>query len=551
VISETYNNFSELLNGVKDNAKKMLNKLSNGLILSNSEKKKFEELNKNAKTKLEIALKSFDLHYPNTKDGFQLRSRQQILKAISIIGNTTECMKSNNTQAEPMKKGPIWSSMPLADPCSDSLSELAEFDFQLLQDNVALTEEEGKFAKEILDVTKFTLDVKNKSKDNKPESLNLKPNFDLHLAKMQAIADRFTAPKPEVDSKRYQVENVNLKLNGKTTQLKHFILGYEGDFTINLNEFSEENITDNTKDKLLFVGAQASKKELLAVHGTKIDVKTVYDYLSPKKGKLTGKQLYDIFVDKNGKHITPLSRCVEVAKLIVKYADEYGLTSNERLAHFIGQIGAESNLSSLKEGALYSTKERIVKVFGKVENIEGNIKYCALYKGYDTEIDKCGNANEPSPCYPAIKIYNSKLEVKEKYLNSRNLFDYVYSCRNGNGPPKTGDGYRFRGRAFMHLTGKAKYETLESNWNKTFPDNKKDFTCDSDECESTRELLVTDLDFAMKSSLAFWSSVSANEEANKVTDSSIKKVSKAINGGYNGIDVRITLTNNAYNILKK
>jgi hypothetical protein len=181
-------------------------------------------------------------------------------------------MKSNKNQAEPTKKGPFWSSMPLADPCSDSLSELAEFDFKLLQDNVALTEEEGIFAKEILDVTKFTLDVKNKSKDNKPESLNLKPNFDLHLAKMQAIADRFTAPKPEVDSKRYQVDNVSLKLNGKTTQLKHFILGYEGDFTINLNEFSEENIKDNTKDKLLFVGAQASKKELLAVHGTIKDV---------------------------------------------------------------------------------------------------------------------------------------------------------------------------------------------------------------------------------------------------------------------------------------
>ncbi|MDP1879432.1 MAG: hypothetical protein Q8K60_00665, partial [Parachlamydiaceae bacterium] len=115
-------------------------------------------------------MKSFDVHYPNTKDEFQLRRRQQILKAISIIGNTAECMKSNKNQAEPPKKGPLWSSMPLADPCSDSLSELSEFDFQLLQDNIALMEEEGKFAKEILDVTKFTLDVKNKSKDNKPES---------------------------------------------------------------------------------------------------------------------------------------------------------------------------------------------------------------------------------------------------------------------------------------------------------------------------------------------------------------------------------------------
>jgi hypothetical protein len=96
--------------------------------LPNSEKKKFEELNKNAKSKLEIALKSFDLHYPNTKDGFQLRRRQQILKAISIIGNTRECMESNNTQAEPPKKGPFWSSMHLADPCTMSIMLIPHFE---------------------------------------------------------------------------------------------------------------------------------------------------------------------------------------------------------------------------------------------------------------------------------------------------------------------------------------------------------------------------------------------------------------------------------------
>jgi predicted chitinase len=286
----------------------------------------------------------------------------------------------------------------------------------------------------------------------------LKPNFDLHLAKMQAIADRFTAPKPEVDSKRYQVDNVSLKLNGITTQLKHFILGYEGDFTINLNEFSEENIKDNTKDKLLFVGAQASKKELLAVHGTIKDVKTVYDYLSPKKGKLTGKQLYDIFVDDNGKHITPLSRCDEVAKLINKYAAEYGLTSNERLAHFIGQIGAESNLSNLKEFYKYSSKDRIKEVFGSKPVY---VKYCDLYVGYSSNWNVC-NGEQPGPCTPALASLSSDLVVKDKFVNSKLLFDYTYSCRLGNGTPNSGDGSRFRGRAFLHLTGREKYKSLET-----------------------------------------------------------------------------------------
>ncbi|MFC0181328.1 hypothetical protein ACFFJX_01560 [Pseudarcicella hirudinis] len=140
--------------------------------------------------------------------------------------------------------------------------------------------------------------------------------------------------------------------------------------------------------------------------------------------------------------------------------------------------------------------------------------------------------------------------VKDKYKCSIKLFDYVYSCRMGNGTPNNGEGGRFRGRAFLHLTGREKYEDLQTKWNTTFPDNKKDFTCDSDACEATRELLVTDLDFAMQSSLAFWKSADANSLANTVTDSSIENVSSKVNGGSIGIDVRKKLTKKTYNLLK-
>ncbi|MFC0181144.1 hypothetical protein ACFFJX_00585 [Pseudarcicella hirudinis] len=120
----------------------------------------------------------------------------------------------------------------------------------------------------------------------------------------------------------------------------------------------------------------------------------------------------------------------------------------------------------------------------------------------------------------------------------------------GNGTPNNGEGGRFRGRAFLHLTGREKYEDLQTKWNTTFPDNKKDFTCNSDACEATRELLVTDLDFAMQSSLAFWKSAKANSLANEMTDGSIRRVSKEVNGGYIGIEVRTELTKKAYSVIK-
>lgn len=592
-VAETFNSLSELLSGVKDNAKNILKKLNSGLNLSSSEKNKLEALNKNAKSKLELALKTFDLQFPNTNDEFHLRRRHQIEKSISLLGNTSECIANNpnSKSTTEIKKGPNWKDITFSNPCTDSLFELAEFDFQLLQDNVALMEEEGKFAKEILDVTKFTLDVKNKSKENKPESLNLKPNFDLHLTKMQALADRFTAPKPEVDSKRYQVENVSLKLNGKTIKLKHFILGYEGDFTINLNEFSEENITDNAKDKLLFVGAQASKKELLAVHGTKKDVKMVYDYLSPKKGKLTGKQLYDIFVDKNGKHITPLSRCDDVAKLINKYADKFEITMPLRMAHFLGQIGTETGgLNNLEEIIGYSPR-RVVAVFGKP-------KYAALFEGVNSDPDKCvgvtyeadgGTLGEgtikylPPPfeystqneivaayAHPKTGITKSNLEKKgsdgkdlvnkqynsgllkvrsEFYGSEAKLFDVTYACRMGNRGPGSQDGSTFAGKGFIHLTGRWEYKQISILWNADpeNANNKMEFH------GKDIGLLTSNLDVAMKASMYYWKRKGLNVIADGGTsDSNINNLGAKINGKNppEGGETRIKYTNKAYKILK-
>ncbi len=258
---------------------------------------------------------------------------------------------------------------------------------------------------------------------------------------------------------------------------------------------------------------------------------------SSTEGKyITGKQLKSIFPS------TSQRRCNEVAALINKYAEEYGLTTKERLAHFLGQIGAESNLLDLKELYKYRSKARIKEIFGKT-------KYCDLFEGYEADLSRC-NGEKPMGCVPPLTAITSNLVVKDKYVNSKLLFDYTYSCRMDNGPTTTGDGSRFRGRAFMHLTGRDKYTTLQKNWNASFPNDQKDFLCESDACEANRELLVTDLDFAMKSSLAFWKTAKANDLANMVTDGNIEKVSGKVNGGQIGIDIRKILTKKAYNILK-
>lgn len=103
----------------------------------------------------------------------------------------------------------------------------------------------------------------------------------------------------------------------------------------------------------------------------------------------------------------------------------------------------------------------------------------------------------------------------------------VYADRMGNGPEESGDGWKFRGRGAIQLTGKATYE----------------------ECAEDLEMpfLLKDLDrfskdFAFDSAAWYFWKRGIFELCTDTDLSTIKKITKKINGGYNGLDHRIELT---------
>lgn len=101
----------------------------------------------------------------------------------------------------------------------------------------------------------------------------------------------------------------------------------------------------------------------------------------------------------------------------------FGIDTVREIAALLAQAGHEScGFTRLSEGLNYTTPERIKAVFGQ---------------------GKAGRRRFPTldSCRPYVR-------------NPEKLANYVYANRMGNGPPESGDGWRFRGFGPFQLTGR-------------------------------------------------------------------------------------------------
>jgi putative chitinase len=111
----------------------------------------------------------------------------------------------------------------------------------------------------------------------------------------------------------------------------------------------------------------------------------------------------------------------------------------------------------------------------------------------------------------------------------------IYANRMGNGSPESGDGYRFRGRGPIQLTGRANYTAFA-----------KEMFEDWENVVQNPDWVTADRDFALMSAIWFWNKNKLNHEAD-IGD--IKTMTKKINGGYIGLDDRIKHYNECIHLL--
>ena len=124
------------------------------------------------------------------------------------------------------------------------------------------------------------------------------------------------------------------------------------------------------------------------------------------------------------------------------------------------------------------------------------------------------------------------LEIASQYAgNPKKIANMVYASRMGNRDEQSGDGYRFRGRGCIQLTGSANYFHAGQALG-------IDFMSDPDQVATPK--------FAALTAGWFWSTHNCNALAEAADWTGL---TKKINGGTIGLDERISHTNLALNVL--
>lgn len=179
---------------------------------------------------------------------------------------------------------------------------------------------------------------------------------------------------------------------------------------------------------------------------------------------------------------------------IPETAEKFKINTPVKLAHFLAQCSHESGGFKIAQENLNYSKDGLSRVF---------------------------------PRYFPNNLAESYAKQPEK-IASR-----VYGNRMGNGPEETKEGYKFRGRGYIQLTGKNNYTAFGRAINVDLISNP--------DLVATRYPLL---------SAAWFFSMNCLNKCVDASTETVKSVSKCVNGGTIGLDHRISEFKRFYSLLK-
>ncbi len=185
-----------------------------------------------------------------------------------------------------------------------------------------------------------------------------------------------------------------------------------------------------------------------------------------------------------------------VISMIPDTAAKFQINTPLRLAHFLAQCGHES-------GGFRLTQE--------------NLNYSA--KGL-TGIFK--------------KYFPTEAAATPYARNPQKIANKVYANRMENGSEASGDGYKFRGRGYIQLTGRANYTAFGKSIGEDIVNNPD----------------IVSGKHALLSAAWFWSKNGLNKLADGgASDATVTSITKRVNGGTIGLADRIKHFKEYYHLL--
>ena len=122
------------------------------------------------------------------------------------------------------------------------------------------------------------------------------------------------------------------------------------------------------------------------------------------------------------------------------------------------------------------------------------------------------------------KYFPTEAKAKEYERKPEKIANLVYGSRMGNGAEITGEGYKFRGRGYIQLTGKDNYKAFDAVVTESIVDNP--------------DLVATK--YPLLSAAWFFHKNGLHKIADKgATDAVVTEVTKRVNGGTIGLADRI------------
>ncbi len=131
-------------------------------------------------------------------------------------------------------------------------------------------------------------------------------------------------------------------------------------------------------------------------------------------------------------------------------------------------------------------------------------------------------------------VFRKYFTVSQAELYQRKpekIANRVYANRMGNGNEKSGDGWKYRGRGAIQLTGKTNYEAF-SKW------------VGDDSILEDPDIVATK--YYIDSAMYYFMTNNLFDNISSLSYEICKRVTKRVNGGYNGLEDRWAQTKKYY-----